>query len=186
MTNDPDVLAAQIESATSDDNSLPPLDAWTPDLSGDIDIKIARDGQWLYQGEPLKRDSVTRLFSTILRREEDDEYYLVTPVEKWRIRVEDAPLLAHTLRVSGQGEDQQLSVTTNIGETIAIGENHPLTVGRYSDSDEPRPVVSVRNGITARLTTSAYYDLAELAQEIDFDGTPGFGVWSNGVLFKID
>lgn len=186
MTRDPDALAEHIESIKSGDKGLPPLDKWAPELSGDIDIRIMRDGQWVFKGKPLKREAITRLFSTILRREEDGDYYLVTPVEKWRIQVEDAPLIAHTLAVSGQGAEQQLALTTNMGEELVIGKAHPLTVGRYPDSDEPRPLVDVRHGITARLTTAAFYDLAELVQEINTDDAPYFGVWSDGVLFKID
>ncbi len=185
MTKDPDALAAHIESVKPGGQSLPPVDTWTPEFSGDIDIRITRDGQWLFKDTPLKREAITRLFSTILRREQDGEFYLVTPVEKWRIQVEDAPLIAHTLTVTGQGAEQKLTVTTNMGETLVIGEAHPLVVGSYPDSDEPRPVVSVRHGITARLTTSAFYDLAALVSETGAEEPPVFGVWSGGVLFKI-
>ncbi|WP_322853379.1 DUF1285 domain-containing protein [Marinobacter sp. X15-166B] len=93
MTKDPEELASHVQQVSSGGKSLPPVDTWTPELSGDIDIRITRDGQWLYRGVPLKREAITRLFATILRREEDGEYYLVTPVEKWRIQVEDAPSL---------------------------------------------------------------------------------------------
>ena len=164
---------------------MPPLDKWDPDLSGNIDIVIARDGQWLYQGNPIGREAIVRLFSTILRREEDGHYYLVTPVEKWRITVEDAPLLAHSLQATGEGREQVLSVTTNTGETIEIGEEHPLQIGTYEGTDEPRPVVNLRNGIEARLVTAAYYDLADLVTEESIAGETAIGVWSNGNFYKI-
>ncbi|NMT63667.1 DUF1285 domain-containing protein [Marinobacter orientalis] len=185
MTQKPETIAEQVESAQSHDKGLPPLDKWNPELSGDIDIVIARDGQWLYEGKPIGREAIVRLFSTILRREEDGHYYLVTPVEKWRITVEDAPLLAHSLHASGDGREQVLTVTTNTGETIEVGGAHPLEVGTYAGSDEPRPVVKVRHGVEARLVTAAYYDLAELVTEETIDGKTIPGVWSNGNFYKI-
>lgn len=185
MTQKPETIAEQVENAQSTNTGLPPLEKWNPDLSGDIDIVIARDGQWLYEGKPIGREAIVRLFSTILRREDDGHYYLVTPVEKWRVRVEDAPLLAHSLRANGKGREQVLTVTTNTGETIEIGEEHPLYVGTYDGTDEPRPVVKLRHGLEARLVTAAYYDLADLiAEESDGDET-AIGVWSNGNFYKI-
>lgn len=185
MSQDPKTLADQVSKAQGVNKGLPPLEQWHPKLSGDMDMVIARDGEWIYRGEPLKREAIVRLFSTILRREEDGDYYLVTPVEKWRITVEDAPLLAHGLDARGQGETQCLAVTTNVGETLEIGPDHPLAVGTYAGSSEPRPVVFVRHGLEARLVTAAYYDLAERVVEKGADGTTELGVWSNGVFFKI-
>lgn len=185
MTQKPETIAEQVESAQSQSRGLPPLEQWNPDLSGDIDIVVARDGQWLYEGKPIGREAIVRLFSTILRRESDGHHYLVTPVEKWRIQVEDAPIIAHSLRASGEGREQVLSVTTNTGETLEIGEAHPLHVGTYAGTDEPRPVVKLRHGTEARLVTAAYYDLADLVSEEDIDGKTALGVWSNGNFYKI-
>lgn len=185
MTQKPETIAEQVENAQASSNGLPPLDKWHPELSGDIDIVIARDGQWLYQGKAIGREAIVRLFSTILRREDDGHYYLVTPVEKWRITVEDVPLLAHSLHASGEGREQVLSVTTNTGEAIEIGEAHPLHVGTYEGTDEPRPVVKLRHGIEARLVTAAYYDLADLVTEEATDGETAIGVWSGGNFYKI-
>ncbi|MFL1465658.1 DUF1285 domain-containing protein [Marinobacter sp. HN1S83] len=186
MAHKPENIAKQVEQSGDSGKGLPPLDKWNPELSGDIDIRITRDGQWIYEGEPLAREAIVRLFSTILRREDDGQYYLVTPVEKWRVQVEDAPLLAHTLQVKGQGADQTLYLTTNVGETLAVGNEHPLSVGRYPGSDEPRPVVVVRHGLEARLVTAAYYDLAEHVSEGQTDdGSPILGVWSGGNFYEI-
>lgn len=186
MTTDPKKIEAQIQSAQGSARGLPPLEKWHPELSGDINIRIARDGSWHYNDEPLKREAIARLFSTILRREADGEYYLVTPVEKWRIQVEDAPLLAHTLEVAGEGDGQVLTVTTNMGETLEIGEDHPLSVGSYPDGDEPRPVVSVRHGLEARLVTSAFYELANYVEERVEQGQPILAVRSHGVYFSLN
>lgn len=184
MSQNPEHLVEQVEK-TVKNPGRPPLDKWHPDLSGDMDLRINRDGQWIHKGEPLGREAIVRLFSTILRREEDNQYYLVTPVEKWRIQVEDAPLLAHSLEKEGSGEQQILRLTTNMGETLELGKEHPLEVGQYEESGQPRPVVYVRHGVEARLTTSAYYDLADHVVEQEVDGNTVLGVFSNKVFYKI-
>lgn len=182
MSKEPEAIAKEVEKAAG--SKRPPIDQWNPELSGDIDIRIARDGTWIYQGKPLGRESIARLFSTILRREADGHYYLVTPVEKWRIQVEDTPLLAHTLQVEGQGRQQTLTVTTNLGETLTIGEQHPLTVGTYTETGAPRPVIGVFHGVEARLVTAAYYELAEHVTEHP-ENPDELGVWSQGSFFPV-
>ena len=163
----------------------PPIDQWHPDFTGDLDLVIRRDGQWIYEGKPIAREATVRLFSTILRREADGEFYLVTPVEKWRIRVEDTPLLAHSLAVLGAGEQQVLQLTTNTGEVLTVSDEHPLSVGQYPSSHEPRPVIAVAHGVVARLVTAAFYELAELAEEREQDGETVYGVLSHGKFWKI-
>lgn len=184
MSSKPDDLARSVEPAGTG-KGLPPLETWHPELSGDMELTITRDGRWLYQGAPIAREATVKLFSTILRREEDGEYYLVTPVEKWRIRVEDTPLLAHSLVCRGDGEKQVVSVTTNVGEILEIGEAHPLRVGHYPGSEEPRPIVQVRHGLVARLVTAAFYDLASLAEERQVQGETQLGVFSHEKFWKI-
>lgn len=184
MTRKPDELAQAVEQSRSE-KGLPPLEQWHPELSGDMDLRITRDGRWLHKGAPIAREAIVKLFSTILRREEDGDYYLVTPVEKWRITVEDTPLLAHTLEAHGSGENRILAVTTNVGEILEISDEHPLEVGAYPDSDEPRPVIYVRHGIEARLVTNAFYELAELVEEREIDGHSQLGVVSHGKFWKI-
>ncbi|MCM0611982.1 DUF1285 domain-containing protein [Marinobacter sediminum] len=184
MSTNPESLASQIKE-TVKNPANPPLEQWNPELSGDMDLRISRDGQWIFKGEPLAREAIVRLFSTILRREDDGEYYLVTPVEKWRIQVEDTPLLAHSLQVEGQGDRQVISLTTNVGENLEIGKHHPLEIGTYPGSQEPRPVVWLRHGVEARLVTAAYYDLAEHVVERNEDGHPVLGVFSHGIFYKI-
>lgn len=187
MNSSPDKIEAQVKSLQPADRGLPPLDKWHPELSGDIDIRIQRDGTWLYNGEPLKRQAIARLFSTILRREDDGDYYLVTPVEKWRIQVEDTPLLAHSLEVvEAEGAGQVLKVTTNMDEVLEISADHPLKVGVYEGSDEPRPVIAVRHGLEARLVTSAFYDLANYVEEREDEGRQVLCVASAGIYFPLD
>lgn len=177
MSQDPRRIAEQVSLAAG--KGRPPLDAWSPPLSGEIDIRITRDGDWHYKGEPIRREAIVRLFATILRREQDGHYYLLTPVEKWRIQVEDTPLLVHSLEARGEGRDQVLTVTTNTGDTVAISEDHPLEVGTYANTTEPRPVVKLDQGLTARLVTAAYYDLARLLVAAPDDDRL-LGVWSGG------
>ena len=184
MSQNPEKLAEQLPKDAGK-SGLPPLDSWHPELSGDMAMRISRDGQWIYQGDPIRRDALVRLFASILRREDDGEYYLVTPVEKWRIQVQDTPLLAHSLTVEGEGRNQQVSLTTNVGETLVISEKHPLRVDCYPGSNEPRPVILVRHGIEARLTTSAYYDLAQHLVEQTVDGQSVYGLYSCGNFYKV-
>jgi len=184
VSGKPDDIEKAVAQSTGN-RPLPPIDQWAPELSGDMDLVITRDGRWIYQGEPIAREATVKLFSTILRREEDGHYYLVTPVEKWRVQVEDTPILAHSLAVEGEGENRTLSITTNMGETLDISDQHPLTVGNYPNSEEPRPVVWVRHGVEARLVTSAFYDLAELAEARMIAGDQQLGVFSHGKFWKI-
>lgn len=182
MSKKPETIAKEVQNANV--KGRPPIDKWHPELSGDIDIRITRDGTWMYEGKPLGRESIARLFSTILRREDDGEYYLVTPVEKWRIQVEDTPLLAHTVNVKGEGRDQVVSVITNMGEALDIGPDHPLRVEQYPDTGEPRPVVDVFHGAEARLVTTAYYELTDYVTE-NPDNPKELGVWSQGNFYTL-
>ena len=184
MSQSPENLVEQVKK-TAKNLDQPPLDKWHPELSGDMDLRISRDGQWVHKGKPLGREAIVKLFSTILRREDDEQYYLVTPVEKWRIQVEDTPLLAHSLTVEGSGEQQIIRLTTNVGETLEVGQEHPLDVSSYEDSGQPRPVIRVRHGVDARLVTAAYYDLAEHVVEQIVEGKPALGVFSHGNFYKI-
>ena len=185
MSDETERLEEQVKAAARDDQALPPIEKWDPELSGDIDILIARDGVWHHEGKPLGRESIARLFSTILRREDDGHYYLITPVEKWRLRVEDTPLVAHTLQVEGSGKQQKLYVTTNVGERLLIGRDHPLEVGSYDSDGSPRPVVRVRRGLEARLVTTAYYELADLMVEKAAADSTVLGVWSDDEFFEL-
>lgn len=174
-------LLKDIETMVGKD--LPPVDQWNPSLSGTLDIVIKRNGQWYYQGEPMARDAVVRMFSTILRKEEDGEYYLVTPVEKVRIQVEDAPFVAVGLRKEGAGRDQNLYITTNVGDEVRIDASHSLRVQEDPQTREPAPYVLVRGRLEALLSRAVYYELATLVEEVQEQG--GYGVWSGGVFFRL-
>ena len=178
---DPVALAAQFEG-----KKLPPLERWHPPLSGELDMRIARDGTWYHEGAPIQRLTLARLFSTILRREDDGCYYLVTPVEKWRIQVEDAPFVAVLLEVSDKGAKQQaLRFTTNLGDDVTVGPEHPLEVEYATPGGEPAPYVQVRARLRALLSRPVFLELTELGEEREVDGKPLYGVWSQGVFFPL-
>jgi len=153
-------------------------------FEGDIDMRIARDGTWYYQGTPIKRDRLVRLFASVLMRDEAGDYFLKTPVEKARIEVEDAPFLAVEMNREGEGRDQRLTFRSNLDETAVAGPDHPLRVAQDPETGEPSPYVEIRDGLEALLTRAVYYELAELAEPSD-DDPDCLGVWSGGVFFPL-
>ena len=163
---------------------LPPVHLWNPDFCGDIDMRIARDGTWYYQGTPIGRKPMVKLFSTIIRRDGDD-YFLITPVEKVRIKVDDAPFVAVTLEVEGEGEQQVLRFTTNVDDVTQAGPEHPLRVLIDPQTDEPAPYIHVRGNLEALIHRNVFYQLVELAVPHELDGQRWLGVWSGGLFFPI-
>src|SRR5215470_13012919 len=163
---------------------LPPVEKWNPAHCGDIDIRIARDGTWFHQGTPIGRKELVRLFSTILRKDEDG-FHLVTPVEKMRIVVEDAPFMAVLLNAEGKGKTQKLVFTTNVGDETAAGPDNPIRVVTDLSTDEPRPYVHVRRGLEARIARNVFYQLADLAVPGEGELKSVLGVWSKGVFFPL-
>jgi hypothetical protein len=154
---------------------LPPVHLWNPAHSGEIDIRIARDGSWHHEGARIGREAMVRLFSTILRKDPDG-IYLVTPVEKLKITVEDAPFVA--VRVDREGEG--LKFTTNVGDEVVAGPENPIRV-EVAEDGEPRPYVHVRRGLEALIARPVFYELVEMAQE----RAGRLGVASNGAWFDL-
>ena len=177
----PAVLATQLPV----DRPLPPVERWNPPFSGEMDLRIARDGVWHHEGAPIQREALVRLFASILRRDEDGHYYLVTPVEKWRIRVDDAPFLAVRLDATGRGLHQSLSFTTNVGDVVLAGPEHPLTVEYRIPGGEPSPYLHVRGRLRALLTRAVFLELVELGEERPTDQGRDYGVWSQGLFFSL-
>ena len=175
-------LLAQIPKGEG--KGLPPVHLWNPDFCGDIDMRIARDGTWYYLGTPIGRKPMVRLFSTIIRRDGDD-YFLITPVEKVGIQVEDAPFVAVTLQVDGEGEAQVLRFTTNVEDEVVAGAEHPLRVEIDPATLGPSPYIRVRHNLDALIHRNVFYQLVELAVEREIDGEPWLGVWSSGVFYPI-
>jgi hypothetical protein len=151
---------------------------------GDLDMRIARDGTWHYRGSPINRIPLVKLFASVLRREDDGSYWLVTPAERGRLTVEDAPFLAVALDMQGQGRDQRLIFRTNLDEIVTAGPDRPLRVDTAADGT-PAPYILVRPGLEARLARPVFYELVELGQEEQIAGERQFGVWSGGVFFPL-
>lgn len=171
------------ESAVDKDAGNPPLHLWHPELSGDIDIVIRADGSWYHEGQLIRRQALVNLFASILRREADGEYYLVTPVEKWRLRVEKLPLVIVDFDISDEGgPNQTLHVVTNTGRRYPVGENYPLYLPEAEGSaDQDIPAVALDHGLAALFNRAAWYRLAEACEERE--GVAGIA--SNGMFFPI-
>ena len=164
----------------AEEKKLPPVDKWNPSHCGDSEMRIARDGTWFHQGSPIGRQAMVRLFSTILRREPDGRFVLVTPVEKLDIEVEDAPFVAVELKAEGEGEATSLAFRLNTGDLVIAGPDHPL---RFEAGPEgPHPYLEVRGGLDALVARPVYYELAELALA---GGDPP-GLWSGGAFFPME
>jgi hypothetical protein len=149
-------------------------------LCGDIGLKIGRDGTWYYQGGPIDRKELVKLFASVLRLEDDGRYYLVTPVEKVPIAVEALPFVAVDMRREGRGENQTLSFRSNVDDVVAAGAQHPLGF-EPGPPGSFTPFVVIRDGLKARLARPVYYELAGLA--VERPGGEGLGVWSGGQFF---
>jgi len=150
---------------------------------GDFQMRIARDGTWYYQGTPIRRLELVKLFATVLRRGPDGRHWLVTPAEQGVIEVEDVPFIAVELRAEGAGVDQRVSLRTNLDEWVAVDAAHPLEMRPQPDGSRA-PYVRVRDSLDARVTRSAFYHLVELAEAAP-DGVDGVGVWSGGRFFPL-
>lgn len=159
---------------------LPPVESWNPPFCGDLDIRISRDGTWFYLGTPIGRPELARLFSTILKRE-GDQYFLVTPVEKVGIRVDDVPFLAVDFDVTGDGMSQVLIFATSMGDRALAGPDNPIRVTRDADTGEPAPYVHIRAGLEARIDRKSFYRLVEIGAHHD----GWFGLWSGGAFFPV-
>jgi len=166
--------------AAAKGRGLPPVDQWNPPFCGDLDMRIARDGTWFYLGTPIGRIELVKLFSSIIRRDGDD-YFLVTPVEKVGITVDDAPFVA--VDFDRVGEDLQFR--TNVGDVVLAGAEHPIRVVRDVETGEPSPYVLIRRNLEALIDRKSFYRLVDLGEVAPFDGVDWFGVKSGGQFFPI-
>ena len=158
----------------------PPVERWNPAYRGEIDLRIAADGSWHYEGSPVTRPALVKLFSTVLRKD-PDRYVLVTPVERFGITVDDAPFVAVEMAVEGEGEARQIAFRTNVDDLVAVGPGHPLRFEREADGGV-KPYVRVRGELWARLTRALALDLLELGELRQGDV---FGVAAAGLFFPV-
>lgn len=197
-------FASEIRELLKNPKSLPPIEKWTPERVGEIDILINASGEWLYQGNKMERLSVVQLLSTILKKEGDD-YFLVSPAEKLKLQVEDVPFVVVMMDVEGEGVGQKLHFSTQVGDCFTLTPEHALRVA-YNEKQEPAPYVHVRAGLEAKLNRTVYYELAEKLVELnnvvalkgeaiqdkvvrplrkskEEESLPEVGVWSAGKFF---
>ena len=178
-------LQALIARASDGTRGLPPVEKWNPPFCGDIDMEIRADGTWFYMGTPIGRAPLVRLFSTVLRRDEDGKTFLVTPVEKVGIRVIDAPFLAVEMAVTENAAGPQLTFRTNVGDVVEAGAAHPLRFEIEPETGGLKPYLHVRGRLEALLSRSLMYDLAALGEDIAIDGVDWFAVRSGGQVFPV-
>ena len=168
----------------SNKKSLPPIEKWNPPFCGDIDMTISKSGKWYYMGSEIKRPAMVKLFSGILRLESDNLYYLVTPVEKVRIQVEDAPFVAVAITKEQSEGMNTVTFRTNLNDEIVLSKENPLSI-EIKKNDEPSPYITVRNNLRALISRSVFYELVDLAETIPIDGVPYLAIKSQGEIFKI-
>jgi uncharacterized protein len=177
-----DGLAASAAAVAK--KGLPPVHLWNPPFCGDMDMRIARDGTWFHEGTPIGRIGLVKLFAGILKRE-GDKYFLVTPVEKVGIRVDDAPFVAVDFEVTGTGRDQIITFHTNLGDEAIAGPDHPIRVERDPETGEPAPYIHIRAGLEALIDRKSFYRLVDLGIDEPRDGDSWFGLWSSGSFFPV-
>ncbi len=160
----------------------PPVHLWNPPFCGDIDMRIAADGTWFYMKTPIGRAALVKLFASVLKRE-GEKYFLVTPVEKVGIVVDDAPFLAVEMKVTGAGASRALNFRTNVDDWVACGAEHALRFEPEISTGGLKPYLHVRRDLWAKVTRALFYDLVELGEERDVGGKTMFGVQSGGAFF---
>lgn len=166
-------------------SKLPPVESWNPAFCGDIDIRIARNGSWYHEGRIFQRDALVRLLSSILRKE-GDEYFLVSPVEKMRIQVEDVPFLVVEMQRNSVADQlPTLLFRTLTDDVIRLDAEHPLRVQTDTVTGEPRPYIHVRHGMEARIHRPVFYEVVELGREVLINGQPHLVIDSAGETFDL-
>ena len=155
------------------------------EFCGEIDMRIGTDGAWYYQGSPIGRKELVKLFSSVIRRDDEGRYWLVTPAEMARIRVDDAPFTAVELITEGSGEDRVISFRTNVDTVVTLDEEHPLRISEDMETGAPRPYITLKDRLEALIVRSVFYHLVEEGEMMEVDGAEVWGIWSNGCFFPI-
>jgi hypothetical protein len=176
-------LAKAVKAASK--KGPPPVHLWNPPFCGDLDIRISRDGMWWYLGTPIGRKELVKLFASVLRHDENGKYYLVTPVEKVGITVDDAPFVAVDFSVQGEGRDQVLTFVTNVEDEATAGPDHPIRVVRDPETGEPSPYIHIRARLEALIDRKSFYRLVDIGAHHEVEGQSWFGLWSSGQFFPI-
>jgi hypothetical protein len=182
-------LAAMISRAQADRNAgkdgLPPVEHWNPPFCGDIDMEIRPDGTWFYMGTPIGRPALVRLFSTVLRCDNDGRTFLVTPVEKIGIRVSDAPFVAVEMTAGKDESGQLLTFRTNVGDVVHAGPDNPLRFVTHGETEQLKPYLLVRGRLEALVNRAVTYDLLALGEALEIEGEEMFAIRSGGAVFPV-
>ena len=163
---------------------IPPVEKWNPPFCGDIDMHILRNGKWTYMGSEIKRPAMIKLFSNIIRLDEDGHYYLVTPVEKVRIKVDDVPFVAISMNKTTEKGIDSLSFVTNVQDEVVLSKENPIEIV-INDNDEPSPYITIRRNLKALISRAVYYDLINMAEEEIIDDKKFLVIKSNNTPFKL-
>ena len=177
---DPFALVRRIKS-----KGPAPVHLWDPPYCGEIDLRISRDGTWFHEDKPIRRLAMMQLFASVLKREADGSYYLVTPVEKVKIKVDDCPFVVVGMDVEGAGQSQTLVFTTNTGETVTAGAEHQIRVETNQPRAEPHPILHIRGGMNGLINRAVFYRLVELAEQRSHETEIITGVWSDSCFFEL-
>jgi hypothetical protein len=162
----------------------PPVELWNPPFCGDLDMRISTDGTWFYLKTPIGRPALVKLFASVLKRE-GDSYFLVTPVEKCGITVDDAPFLAVELKVENGADGRTLHFRTNVDDWVTCGPQHALRFEPETGTGGLKPYLHVRRDLWAKVTRALFFDLVEIGEERDVEGKAMFGVSSMGMFFPM-
>ena len=173
-----------LAGAVKGEGRLPPVHLWNPPFCGDLDMRIAADGIWYYLKTPIGRPALVKLFASVLKRE-GDRYFLVTPVEKCGITVDDVPFVGVELRLEAPGPGQTLHFRTNVDDWVACGPEHALRFEPEEGTGGLRPYLHVRSNLWARVKRALFFDLVELGEQRDVEGVRMFGVVSGGAFFAM-
>jgi hypothetical protein len=188
-TTDAAGLAALISRASAQTSggkaTLPPVERWEPPFCGDLDMEIRADGTWFYMGTPIGREPLVRLFSTVLRKDEDGKTYLVTPVEKVGIRIQDAHFVAVEMSATEEAGESVLTFRTNVGDVVEAGPEHKLRFEVVGENHELKPYLSVRGRLEALVSRAVMYDLVERGEVLDVEGRAMFVIRSRGAVFPV-
>jgi len=167
------------------EQKYPPVEKWNPDFCGDIDMRIAADGTWFYMGTPITRSRMVKLFASVLRKDDDAQTYLVTPVEKVGITVDDAHFIAVDLEAGQNNGTQILVFETNVGDKIVADKEHSIRVVTNKETGEPRPYIKVRGNLDALISRNVFYQLVELAHSVEREAGTELIVESDGEAFSL-
>ena len=163
---------------------IPPVEKWNPPFCGDIDMHILRNGKWTYMGSEIKRPAMIKLFSNIIRLDDDGHYYLVTPVEKVRIKVDDVPFVAVSMNKITKEGINCLSFRTNVQDEVLLSKENPIEIV-IKNNDEPSPYITIRGNLKALISRAVYYDLINIAEEEVIDDKKFLVIKSNNISFKL-